>query len=149
MNSRPRKTTLETFNEELAVLERPLEGDVEYYDERPRPRRGGSGAIIVAVVLLGAGGGYLYSRAQPAAGVATAAPAPVAAPLVAQVPVVAQIPVVAQVPVDDPPAPAAAAVATEPAAAAETTTANAPSKWRPPPSRAAWLKLRAGHRRHR
>ena len=36
---RPRKNTIERFNDELSVLERPLEGDVEYYDETPPPAR--------------------------------------------------------------------------------------------------------------
>src|SRR5215831_19500326 len=35
---RGRRSTLETFNDEMAVLERPLEDDVEYVDEKP-PRR--------------------------------------------------------------------------------------------------------------
>src|SRR3954469_13782987 len=33
---RGRKSTLDSFNEEMAVLDRPLEGEVEYADEAPR-----------------------------------------------------------------------------------------------------------------
>ena len=93
---RPRRSTLETFNEELAILDRPIEVEVEYYDEAPPKRRFGMGAIAAALLLL-AGGGFLtlsghrtavlalVRRAQavvhptpsaaPAAAVASASPA--------------------------------------------------------------------------
>ena len=54
------RSTLETFNDELAVLERPLEGDVEYIDE-PKPSRWRRGFFAV-VVMVGVGGALL-SRA--------------------------------------------------------------------------------------
>jgi len=146
MDSRPRKTTLETFNEELAVLDRPLEGDVEYIDERPQQRqRGGISAIIIGTVFF-AGAGVLFfshpdpetiiAAAQAAAATAPQQPPPTAAPPVVEVPV------------------ANAAAATAPSgtadADAEMDTANAPPKWRSPPPRAAWVKLSGAARaRHR
>jgi hypothetical protein len=56
--ARPRRSTLETFNQELAVLDRPIEGNVEYYDEIPPMRRLRLRLVAVAIVAL-AGGGFL------------------------------------------------------------------------------------------
>lgn len=56
--ARPRRSTLETFNEELAVLDRPIEGDVEYYDELPPKRRSWLRPVGVALVAI-IGGGFL------------------------------------------------------------------------------------------
>jgi hypothetical protein len=57
--ARPRRSTLETFNEELAVLDRPVEGDVEYYDEVPPARR--LRLLPVAVAVFAAAGGGLWA----------------------------------------------------------------------------------------
>jgi hypothetical protein len=63
---RSRRTTLETFNDELAVLERPIEGDVEYADEK-RPRRWSHvAAFIVTVAIVGGGGAFAISRHRAA-----------------------------------------------------------------------------------
>jgi hypothetical protein len=57
MDSRPRRSTLETFNEEMALLDRPLENDeIEYYDEEPPPRRWPR-LVFVGAVLCGLGFG--------------------------------------------------------------------------------------------
>ena len=65
---RARKSTLDTFNDELAVLDRPLEGDVEYADEAPRPSRMRGVALFAGVVLgMGLAGGAILSRRHAAA----------------------------------------------------------------------------------
>ena len=83
---RARPSTLDFFNEEMAVLDRPLESAAEYVDEAPPPsrwRRVGMFAVIVAV--MGVGGGVVLSRrhaavespaqvSQPATSPGTAAP---------------------------------------------------------------------------
>jgi hypothetical protein len=90
--NRPRRTTLEAFNDEMAVLDRPLESEVEYYDEKPPARRGKLGAIVGVVLVLGSAGFLLLSRASartPAtpplaigsAAVTAPAPAPVVTPV--------------------------------------------------------------------
>src|SRR3954465_12997143 len=59
---RGRKSTLDNFNEEMAVLDRPLEGDVEYADEAPRRSRMRGVALFAGVVLgMGLGGGVMLS----------------------------------------------------------------------------------------
>jgi hypothetical protein len=93
---RVRTTTLDRFNQEMSVLDQPLDGEVEYYDE-PRPRRWRVRAIGVAIFALSFGG-YLtaaryrhapqvaaseLSAPPPAAEVAAAVPAPPSAPAVA------------------------------------------------------------------
>ena len=119
---RPRRSTLETFNEEMSVLDRPLEGEVEYYDEAPSRlsawRR--VGMFVGVAVLIGVGGAVVMSRhhaqaaaaAQPAAPasavvIATAAPAVVPPPaLVAEQPAPAAV-----APAEAPSAPIAVAEA--------------------------------------
>jgi len=71
---RMRKTTLETFNEELSVLERPLEGEVEFYDE-PKPRRWRARVIGAAIFVVGCGA-YLGVLRHRSTAEAAAAPAP-------------------------------------------------------------------------
>ena len=59
---RPRKNTIERFNDELSVLERPLEGDVEYYDETPPPSRWRRWGAFVLVAGLTCGGSLFAMR---------------------------------------------------------------------------------------
>jgi hypothetical protein len=59
--ARPRRSTLETFNDEMAVLERPLEGDVEYEDEA-KPSRARPIAFAAVVVMVGVGGALFMTR---------------------------------------------------------------------------------------
>jgi hypothetical protein len=78
MDPRPRKTTLETFNDEMAVLDRPLENDVEYYDEKPPSRWRGVTSVLFGVVVIGAASGLVFvkMRSSNAAQAQAAAPAP-------------------------------------------------------------------------
>src|SRR3982751_544536 len=60
---RPRRSTVETFNDELAVLDRPIEGETEYFDEAPPPSRlRRAGGLVAVVVMVGVGGALLISR---------------------------------------------------------------------------------------
>jgi hypothetical protein len=135
MDSRPRKTTLETFNDELAILDRPIEGEVEYYDERPSQRRRWQGvsAVVIGFGVFAGAGALFFSHQDPetiiaaaqAAAAATAPTSPSPSPSIVEVPAVTAPAM--------PPAPPAA-VAMEPATEA--------AKWRQPPPRKAWTKLR-------
>jgi pyruvate/2-oxoglutarate dehydrogenase complex dihydrolipoamide acyltransferase (E2) component len=134
---RVRKTTLDHFNEEMAVLDRPLEGEVEYYDE-PRPRRWRVPTIGAAIFALSCGAylGVLRHRgAADAATAATTARPPVAAPAVAAAPPAEAAP---------PAAPSEAAGA-PPAEAAPAAAAPAPT---PTPILADESRA-DGHRHHR
>jgi hypothetical protein len=85
---RMRKTTLENFNEEMSVLDRPLEGEVEFYDE-PRRRRWRVPAVGAAIFALSCGAylGVLRHRNTVDAPSATSAARPPATgPVVASVP---------------------------------------------------------------
>ncbi len=69
MDSNDCRTTLDRFNAELAILDRPLEDDIEYYDD-PRPRRLWQriGATLGAFTLLGAVAAFAVTRwSSPAA----------------------------------------------------------------------------------
>jgi hypothetical protein len=146
-----RKSAIEVFNEELAALERPLEGEVEYFDDaQPASPWRQAGAFFAVVVVVGVGGALLISRnraaadareltagqASPAAAVAAAPPAPALA--------------------QTPPAPAApeapAAAAGAPAAheGAADSAAGEDSARPAPSTRSAWTKVRtkAGHAKH-
>lgn len=82
---RVRKTTVDVFNEEMSVLDRPLEGEVEYYDE-PRPRRWKVPAIGLVIFVVSSVGGYLalaHGRAASARPTLATAPIPPAAPAAA------------------------------------------------------------------
>ena len=147
-----RKSAIEVFNEELAVLERPLEGEVEYFDDAQPPSRWRqAGAFFAVVVVVGVGGALLISRnraaadarelaagqASPAAAVAAAPPSPALAAA------------------QTPPAPAApeapAAAADAPAAdEAAADSAGEDSAQPAPATRLAWTKVRtkAGHSKH-
>ena len=69
------------LSEELAVLNRPLENEVEYYDEVPRGR---AKTVLVTVLVLASLGatGYLVLAQRHRAGLPAGAPttAPVSAP---------------------------------------------------------------------
>jgi len=162
MDSRPRKTTLETFNEELAILDRPLEGDVEYYDERPRRRQrwAGTSLVIIGAVFFAGAGVLFFSHPDPETIIAAARAAAARSPQAPLTPVAAAPaeapPATAEAPAIEAPAATAEAPAIEapaqpapqPTTAEETSTANAPSKLRSPPPRAAWIKLGSASRRH-
>jgi len=78
---RVRKTTVDVFNDEMSVLDRPLEGEVEYYDE-PKPRRWKVPAIGLAIFMVSCAGGYLafaHGRAPSARPTLATAPLPPAA----------------------------------------------------------------------
>ena len=59
---RPRRNTLECFNAELAVLDRPLESDIEYYDEPPRRSRRWLGTVVGLVGMLGSFAAFALTR---------------------------------------------------------------------------------------
>jgi hypothetical protein len=90
---RARKDTLQRFNDEMAVLERPLENDVEYVDEKPPRRWGKAFAFAATVAVVGIGGSLLISHhraavaarveSTPSPAVAAASPVAVASPPVA------------------------------------------------------------------
>src|SRR5947207_782072 len=72
METRSRKNTIERFNDEMAVLDRPLEGEVEYIDEKPPRRWGHFVAFAATIAIVGGGGAYLLSH--PRAAIAAARP---------------------------------------------------------------------------
>jgi hypothetical protein len=146
MESRPRRTTLEIFNDEMAVMDRPLETDVEYFDdEKPPSRLRGRASIVLGIVAIGAACGLFFvkvrSPASAAATAATPAAPPVATAVAAASPIAAPTPPAAELPAPE------AAAAEEPAGDPAAASASA---WRAPP-RAAWSKIRtskAGHPKH-
>lgn len=155
--ARQRRSTLETFNEELAVLERPIEGDVEYIDE-PKPSRWRPIGFAALVVMVGVGGASFLSRhrgdteARAMAAAATSTPMP--APVVAAAPsavFAAQAPAAAAAPAEAPaPTEATAPAPTAPdadEAADDEAAASDDSAQRAPASKGAWAKVRskAGH----
>ena len=82
---RPRRSTLETFNEELSVLDRPLEAEVEYYDEAP-PRLSAwrrMGMFVGVAALIGVGGAVMMSRHRAHAAAAAQPAAPASAVVIA------------------------------------------------------------------
>jgi hypothetical protein len=163
LEPRTRRSTIERFNDEMAVLDRPLENEGEYFEEEP-PRKGRRlGVLACAAFALGAAAFMLWSRvsgavaATPPLVVASALSVaePAAAPIVpsAPAPAPAHAPIVQPVPAPSP-APSA------PVAVAE----SAPEQTPPAPmphasSSAAWTKAvgskgreaqhhRRGGRRH-
>jgi len=81
---RARKSTLETFNEEMAILDRPLDSEVEYIDEAPPPSRlKRMRALIGVVMVMGVGAGLFLSRRQPAVASIIAPAQPSQAPAMA------------------------------------------------------------------
>lgn len=156
--ARPRRSTLETFNDELAVLDRPIEGDVEYYDEMPPMRRLRLRTVAAAIFAL-AGGGFLALSGQRPAVRALLRSAQAVAPARAPIEPAA---VTASPPAFTPKAPTAPAIApigtsAVPIATAPTATRaesdaqsdGAPTRTSPAPI-AAWAKnlRRAGHPKH-
>ena len=150
MDSRPRKTTLENFNEELALLDRPLEGEVEYYDERPRRRQrwAVTSPVIIGSVFFAGAAVLFLSRPDPDTIIAAAQAAAARAPAALHATPVAAAPAAPAVEAPAAPVPEPTN-APEPTTADETSTANAPLKLRSPPPRAAWIKLSGASRRHR
>ena len=136
---RVRTTTLDRFNQEMSVLEQPLDEEVEYYDE-PRPRRWRVPAIGAAIFALSFGG-YLtaarYRHAPQVAASEPSAPSPAAA-------VVAAVPAPPSAPAVVPPARAATAAA-PPTEKPETASADKTTA----PSKSVALRTKAdGHHHH-
>jgi hypothetical protein len=150
---RGRRSTLETFNDEMAVLERPLEDEVEYIDEKPPRRWGHVAAFVATVTLVGGGGAYLLSQHRAAAAAARGEPVQ---PAMATARAPASPPVAALEPGRAPAAAAPAAPAAAPTPAEEDDTAeNAPSDEAAAdhhaPSRTAWTKVHSkptAHAKH-
>ena len=132
-----RKSTIELFNDDLAPLERPLEGEVEYLDQpQPTSRWRQAAALFTVVVVVGVGGALLIPRNRASAGARELAAAQ--APAVAAVAAAPPSPALAAE--QAPPAPTAPEA---PAAAADAPAADeaaADSAGTIPPS----LPLRAG-----
>jgi hypothetical protein len=143
---RGRKSTLDNFNDELSVLDRPLEGDVEYADELPRRSRMRGVALFAGVVLgMGLAGGVILSR-RHAAAPSRAEAAPSATAASAALPAAATTVLAAQVePKPVPEAPAA--VAAGPAAEEDDSAKDDGTGPAVPGSHAAWdkVKAKAGH----
>jgi hypothetical protein len=147
-DGRIRRSTIERFNDELAVLDRPLEGEAEYYDDPPRrsPWRR-VGMIAGAALLLGGSGAFALARVSSTTSEGADRPKlAVALPPAAAVSAAAVIPAppparVVQ-PAEAPPTTVAEATAPE----AETEPEVAPSAdvgpWRLQPSRRAWANIR-------
>jgi hypothetical protein len=144
-HQRQRRSTLDTFNDDMAILEAPLEGDVEYVDEA-RPRRWQQvAAFIGTVVIVGGGGAFLIHRhraglaahelpSPPAAVTAESAPPPPVA--------VAQPPAA---PVPGPAAVVKAAVAEDAVGGADAEPAADPDSGR---SKAKSQPGHGGHSKH-
>jgi hypothetical protein len=142
-----RRTTIEAFNDEMAVLDRPLEHEIEYIDDKPASRWARLVPALAAIgVLVGAGyvlgmrviGGPLPWPHLAMARVESAAVAPPAAVLPAAIPAMAPIPA--------PPAPAVEPAA--PVAVAEE--ADAPPEKDAAPARAshrAWSRVGHHHKK--
>jgi hypothetical protein len=146
---RGRKSTLDSFNDELAVLDRPLDGDVEYVDEPPRRSRMRGAALFAGVVLgMGLGGGAIVSRRHAAAppSAEAAPPAVVAAATAATPPTAAPTVLAAQVE-PKPALEAPAAEAADPAAEEDDSAKDDGTGPAVPGSHAAWDKVKAksGH----
>jgi hypothetical protein len=144
-SERQRRSTLDTFNDEMAILERPIEGDVEYVDDKPPTRWKHLAAFIATVAIVGGGGAFMIKRHR-AAVAARNEPSPPAAVMVASA---APSPARAAAPA---PAPAARPAAA-PAAAAAAATATAPADddsadddaaEAPPAAQSAWSKVKSG-----
>jgi hypothetical protein len=152
---RPRRSTLETFNDEMAALDRPIEGEVEYFDEAPPPSRWRqAGGLVVVMAIVGVGGALLISRHRAAADPHAQASPPVAPAPAAPAPVVAAVPSPAPV-VAEVAAPAAAMppAADEGASDDDASTGDdggSAAAPRATGSKAAWGKVRskAGHAKH-
>ena len=172
---RKRRSTLDLFNDEMSVLERPLENDVEYYDEVPPPSHGKKVAMFVTAAALTSGGALVAMRhfppkravAEIAHVISPAVAAPALPPAAAPAPAAPAPAAASAAPAPAAPAPAAAAAA--PAAAKTAIAANeaapveapaggdeeqpaadeAPAH-EAPVKASAWTKVKhnAGHARH-
>jgi hypothetical protein len=139
---RPRKSTLDVFNDEMAVLDRPLEGDVEFADEAPRRSRVRGMALFAGVVLgMGMAGGAILSRRHAAARQMAQAPQPAAA---AAAPAATAPVLAAQMAAPSAPEAQAGEIAAAPAAEEDDSVKEDPPA---PVSHAAWnkVKTKAGH----
>ena len=143
--ARKRRSTLDTFNDEMSVLERPIDGEVEYFDEKPPSRWPRFIGFVAVMVIVGVGGSFLISRHRAAAGTqALASPPGSPAPAAAQPVLAAQ----AEAPAATAVAPAAAAA--EEAPSDDEATAGDDSARPASGSGAEWGKVRnkAGAAKH-
>jgi hypothetical protein len=156
-SSRPRRSTLETFNDEMAVLERPLEGEIEYFDEKPPSRWPRLAGFVAVVVVVGVGGSLAISRHRAAAGMQALAAQPASeaspAPAAAQPMLAARTaaPPVAPAAPEAAPAEGAVVSAAGEAPSDDATAASDDDSARPASgSRSAWGKVRnkAGDAKH-
>ena len=143
---RPRRNTLDTFNDEMSVLDRPLEGEVEY--EEPRPSRWGRLGMFVGIVAaVGIGGGFALSRRHAALTLVAEASTPAAAtaPAVAAPAPAAPAPAAARPTVLAAASPAAEAAAAP--VAADDDAGDDDSAQPAPASPVAWdkVKTKSGH----
>jgi hypothetical protein len=151
---RARRTTLDLFNDEMAVMDRPIEGDVEYLDEKPPSRWRGVAAFCATVALVGGGGAFLIShhRSAVAAQSEASRPATAAAQAPALPPVAALQPGAVTAPAAPTEAPAAVAPAPD---EEEDAVADGPSEdtaaVHHAASRTAWTKVHSkatSHSKH-
>jgi hypothetical protein len=139
LEQRTRRSTIERFNDEMAVLDRPLENEAEYYEEPPPRKRRRLGMVAGAALVLGAGAFLAWSHVS---GTVNAAPPLVVASALsvaepASAPAVTASPVT---PVHAPivvPAPAPA----PPVALATPTPEEPPPAMPRAASRTAWSKV--------
>jgi hypothetical protein len=138
---RGRKSTLDLFNDEMAVMERPIEGDVEYADERPPTRWKHMAAFVATVAIVGGGGAFMIKRHR-AAGAAHNESSPPAAVMVASV---APAPAAAAAPAAAPaPGPAAVPAAAVAPAPADDDSADDDAAEAPLAAHSAWTKVKSG-----
>jgi hypothetical protein len=141
------------LSEELAVLNRPLEDEVEYYDEVPPSRAKPAFAVVMVLVALGGASYFMFAQRHRADDNAPAPPvrqgeqaSPIGAPLPASA-TTAVVPANAST-TEPPPAPAPVApIGAGPASEARTRTSGTagglePEGDPPPPS----TRARHAHR---
>ena len=161
--ARPRRSTLETFNEELAVLDRPIEGDVEYYDEIPPVRRFRLLPVAAAVFTV-AGGALLAVSGHRARAPIEAGAVSASMPLVSVSTSISKshgVPAIVPIAASAVPSAASAVpsatsavpggtAATPPPTESPAQTDEVPARTSSPATSAVWAKSlhRAGHPKH-
>jgi hypothetical protein len=136
-SGRIRRSTLERFNDEMSLLDHPVEPDIdpEFYEPEPPSKRPRIVATLVAALVVGGGGLLFLSRHMgsetPSELAVVPAPATPAAMIPSPMPAPAVEPAtpVAPAPVETAPAPAETAPAPEPEveAAVDAIPSDVPS----------------------